>query len=201
MERFNGRGALAVDFHECVEREFYVHALPVSWLDGVGESITRCFDRRYLLCGLSSYHRIADPGFGNFDHNHDIRDGAPHLSAHAGRLGFARWLIAEFMGNSDFTPSQAVGRTDAAATLAEQMVGGVLGRTIYNHRCGDFTATLHFPELPPDELIEAMVIAADRKEICRRSSFLAGDGHEEILGPGERVIAVRRQFQPECRKP
>jgi hypothetical protein len=193
--RFAARGALYVDFHECTEDDFYIHDEPNGFVDGITSPLESVFKDRYVVREQGgALHQVAFCG-------NVISSGGPINRAYAKKLGFRQAFLAEFLGNNDYSSGHVIARTDAAATFAEQMVGAVLGRTVYNYRCGESAATLRFPELSTEEELAYVVVSADGKTVREEGTIKAGDGLSRMLGPGERIISSRARYRMEERIP
>lgn len=193
LRRYGPQGRAFVDFHEACDEGFYQYAEHDPWLSGVRATLAPAFERRYLGQRLSGYNRDAGLHWHGYGPRRDT--GVGSTGPHYARLqGFAHAMVAEFWGNDDYTPYHTIGRIDAAASFAEAIVGGVLGRTAYNHRTRRRVVRGPLADLPPDEPVRILRLAADGFGILDARTRPAGQSFEVPLDRGERMLAIRQEW-------
>lgn len=193
MREYLDRGLLFSDCHEC-GRGFYPHSPQNPWLKAVGADIEAAFDRRYLHEDLGMYHRDEALEWVEYAGTQALSNG-PTAAHHAAELGWPQAMVSEFFGNDDFTPFQILARIDAAGTVMDHMIGGLLGRTGFNHRVSPRTVELSPPDRPADEPQTLLTIDADGA-VVERSACKAGDAPSVTLQAGQRALTIGPEFQP-----
>jgi len=193
MKRFAPRGLAFVDFHEC-GRDFFPISPPDEWLQAVGEGIADAFAGRYLHEDLGTYHRDRELEWVRYAGLERSPGGGPGAMSHAASMGFPHAFVAEHFGNDDFTPYQVVARTDASGLFTEHTLGGLLGRTAYNHRIEPRRVKMRFPELSPDEPIRVVKLDADER-VSDDRRVRAGEGVSDTLERGERIVALAPRWK------
>lgn len=186
---------LHVDFHEQTWPGTLIHCPPTLFLEGMAHTLRSVFDGRYLHESLSSYARDTRLQWQNHHGPVPSEKGEVGVcSIYARAVGGCEGGTGETFGNDDLTPFHTVGRVDATAAMTEALVGAVLGRTAYNHRCTDHPVAMTFPEREGGTPLQLLRIDADGRIMDRRTTLPAA-GVDQPVGPGQRLLALAASFR------